>query len=317
MTLSNRGPEDKFNLALPVPQELNPENLTIRMMGVNDSLLFCLRDLCRVCGDIRIDSAKKSLDAEDQQKVKWQTLGGVQDLTFVTEAGFYQVVMTSRSSRVKPFRLWVTREVLPCIRRYGCYPAPPPKSQRSVAIKYWSERLRTTVLDHHRHILQKIGKSHWSVFTVLQTHMLIAEDEFVRHNLPVKQTDLPDGSAGQMWSKHREGKPWAQPFHFAPLEMPGRLMPNGQNFVADVKVYDPSELTHFQFWFFNEYLPNHLPKYLRNKESLKSTGLSPASAADHINLTTHGTPATLLAKERAGLTAAGGFIPYVPRISGS
>lgn len=40
---------------------------------------------------------------------------------FVTESGFYDVILQSSSPRVKPFRKWVTSEVLPAIRKNGGY----------------------------------------------------------------------------------------------------------------------------------------------------------------------------------------------------
>lgn len=48
-------------------------------------------------------------------------LGRNQKVTFVNEDGFYDVIMRSDSSLAKPFRKWVTSEVLPSIRKTGSY----------------------------------------------------------------------------------------------------------------------------------------------------------------------------------------------------
>ena len=40
---------------------------------------------------------------------------------FVTESGFYDVILQSSSPNVKPFRKWITSEVLPSIRKTGSY----------------------------------------------------------------------------------------------------------------------------------------------------------------------------------------------------
>ena len=42
----------------------------------------------------------------------------------VTESGFYDVILFSDSPKVKPFRKWVTSEVLPSIRNHGAYLTP-------------------------------------------------------------------------------------------------------------------------------------------------------------------------------------------------
>lgn len=49
------------------------------------------------------------------------TLGGVQQGNFLTEAGFYRVVLRSRSAVVEPFKKWVVSDVLPSIRKTGQY----------------------------------------------------------------------------------------------------------------------------------------------------------------------------------------------------
>jgi prophage antirepressor-like protein len=43
------------------------------------------------------------------------------DATFLSEPGFYRVVFRSRATVAEPFKRWVTREVLPSIRKTGQY----------------------------------------------------------------------------------------------------------------------------------------------------------------------------------------------------
>ena len=52
-------------------------------------------------------------------------LGRIQNATFVTEAGLYEVVLRSDKPEAKPFRRWVTSEVLPSIRKTGAYSLQP------------------------------------------------------------------------------------------------------------------------------------------------------------------------------------------------
>jgi Uncharacterized phage-encoded protein len=42
-------------------------------------------------------------------------------MTFVNESGFYDVLLQSDAPQVKPFRKWVTSEVLPSIRKHGAF----------------------------------------------------------------------------------------------------------------------------------------------------------------------------------------------------
>lgn len=52
------------------------------------------------------------------------TNGGIQRLTFIDEGNLYQCILGSRKKEVKPFVDWVTREVIPAIRKTGAYFTP-------------------------------------------------------------------------------------------------------------------------------------------------------------------------------------------------
>lgn len=52
-------------------------------------------------------------------------LGRTQNATFVNEAGLYEIVLRSDKPEAKPFRRWVTGEVLPSIRKTGAYSLQP------------------------------------------------------------------------------------------------------------------------------------------------------------------------------------------------
>ncbi|MEZ5688686.1 MAG: BRO family protein [Caenibius sp.] len=55
------------------------------------------------------------------------TLGGPQAVTIINESGFYSLLLTSRKPVAKAMKRWLTTEALPSIRKYGCYPPPPPR----------------------------------------------------------------------------------------------------------------------------------------------------------------------------------------------
>ena len=49
------------------------------------------------------------------------TIIGNSTANFITESGFYDVLLYSDAPQVKPFRKWVTNDVLPSIRKHGAY----------------------------------------------------------------------------------------------------------------------------------------------------------------------------------------------------
>ena len=95
----------------------------IRTAGTADNPMFCLADVCQAIGIANARNVKNRLDEEDVHLVDTPTSGGIQQITFVTESGLYDVIIRSDSEQAKPFRIWVTREVLPAIRKTGSYTA--------------------------------------------------------------------------------------------------------------------------------------------------------------------------------------------------
>ena len=67
---------------------------------------------------------KKMADRlEDDEKGRTQitTPGGNQETWIINESGLYSVILRSDKPEAKPFRKWVTSEVLPSVRKHGIY----------------------------------------------------------------------------------------------------------------------------------------------------------------------------------------------------
>ena len=82
---------------------------------------FCLADLCKAINVTNHRNVAKRIDQEGVRRMDILTQGGLQQVLFVTEAGMYEVLLRSDSEEAKPFRKWVTSEVLPSIRKTGGY----------------------------------------------------------------------------------------------------------------------------------------------------------------------------------------------------
>lgn len=93
-------------------------------IAINESNepLFCLADVCAVIGINNSRDVKNRLDKDDVGLIDTiDNLGRNQQVTFVTESGLYDTIIRSDSEKAKPFRKWVTSEVLPSIRKHGAY----------------------------------------------------------------------------------------------------------------------------------------------------------------------------------------------------
>ena len=77
--------------------------------------------MCDCLGIANSRDAVSRLDDDEKGVGKADTLGGGQDMTMISESGLYALIMRSNKPEAKPFRKWVTSEVLPTIRKTGMY----------------------------------------------------------------------------------------------------------------------------------------------------------------------------------------------------
>ena len=91
----------------------------------NGNPLFCLVDICTSIGIVNHRNVKNRLDKDDVYLIDTPTSGGLQSIIYVTESGMYDVILRSDSPKAKPFKKWVTGDVLPTIRKTGSYSIQP------------------------------------------------------------------------------------------------------------------------------------------------------------------------------------------------
>lgn len=100
----------------------NPEFGTVRAIrDESGEPMFVAKDVCAVLELKNPRSSIALLDDDEKGVLSVDTPGGKQQMTTVTEPGFYKLVMRSRKPEAKAFQRWVTHEVLPALRRGGGY----------------------------------------------------------------------------------------------------------------------------------------------------------------------------------------------------
>lgn len=91
------------------------------MRGEDGEPMFVAKDICAILDLGNPRSSIALLDDDEKGVHSVDTPGGRQQMTTVTEPGFYKLVMRSRKPEAKAFQRWVTHEVLPALRRDGGY----------------------------------------------------------------------------------------------------------------------------------------------------------------------------------------------------
>jgi prophage antirepressor-like protein len=146
-----------LELVLTVPDDASATGFTrLQMMGTQEKPLLAANDVGAILGHSNIRKAMAGLDDDEKGVTERYTPGGKQRIAVVNEAGLYKLIFTSRIPAAKRFQRWVVWEVLPTIRRHGCYPAPAAKAKGGLTDAGWVEGLLTVVADGQKLIASQM-----------------------------------------------------------------------------------------------------------------------------------------------------------------
>ena len=108
----------------------------------NGEKWFVLKDVCDILGLGTPARVAERLD-EDEVSLAHLTdsIGRKQEMTIISESGLYNVILRSDKPEAKPFRKWVTSEVLPAIRKTGAY-STNEKPSKALEIKEMNAKVR-------------------------------------------------------------------------------------------------------------------------------------------------------------------------------
>jgi prophage antirepressor-like protein len=130
------------------------KDVSLNAVEIDGTPWFVLADVCRVLEISKHRDAASRLDDDERGSVVVDTLGGPQETITVSESGLYSLVLTSRKPQAKPFRKWVTTEVIPSIRKTGQYSAErvsPEQQELRMKDHFKLQRKYIAVLDELEH----------------------------------------------------------------------------------------------------------------------------------------------------------------------
>ncbi|MFE3201275.1 Bro-N domain-containing protein [Embleya sp. NPDC059237] len=109
----------------------------VRVTMIDGDPWFCVFDICAALDHSNSRMAVANLDQDERTIVRIDKTAGQQgsrnnfagtpnrggnpNMTFISESGLYTLIIRSNKPQAKPFRRWVTHDVLPTIRRTGRY----------------------------------------------------------------------------------------------------------------------------------------------------------------------------------------------------
>lgn len=100
------------------------EGNDVRTVKQGEDVWFVAKDVCDILEINNPSQALSRLEYYEKSSIILNdgTAGNPKRLA-VSESGLYSLIFSSRKKEAKEFRLWVTRDVLPAIRREGIYVA--------------------------------------------------------------------------------------------------------------------------------------------------------------------------------------------------
>lgn len=140
----------------------------------NAEPLFMAKDVCEVLGISKYRDAVSKLSEDERVSAKMDTLGGKQSAIFVTESGLYHLIFRSNKPEAEVFRLWVTKEVLPSIRKTGSYTLADPtqmanmieevfvRVSRGVSLTPHKRKPGTKLNDEEKDTLDRLANDYWA-----------------------------------------------------------------------------------------------------------------------------------------------------------
>lgn len=128
----------------------SPEFGQLRTIIKDGEIWFVGRDIAEALGYSDTKSALiDHVDIEDKNIFKSGDLPPLnfvipnRGMTFINESGLYSLVLSSKLPNAKKFKRWITKEVIPSIRKHGMYMTSPVAQQ---AINNPTEFLARAVL---------------------------------------------------------------------------------------------------------------------------------------------------------------------------
>lgn len=185
---------------------------------LEDEVWFVASEVCKLLDIQNVTQAVSSLDDDEKLPYVLHRSGQNRSVTLISESGLYALIFKSKKPSAKQFRKWVTKEVIPSIRRTG---------------SFGINRLETpNFIIRFNDNWDRTDKGYFSIISELFIR-LYGRFEKVGYQIPNKaftgKEIRPDVSVGIRFSKYLKQK---YPEHLDKFKMYNHKFPNGNEVEA-------------------------------------------------------------------------------------
>ncbi len=170
--------------------EIQYSDRVIRMVGTKEQPEWVAADVCDVLDIANHRNAVADFADDEKGVALIYTLGGSQQMVTVTESGLYRLITRSRKPEAERFQRWVFHDVLPSIRKHGCYPPPDALT--------WAGNDRAIVQVDHRAVAAVVVEALKPSFDELRRGNQRIEQKLdnLHERLPVIRKEIPTWVTG-------------------------------------------------------------------------------------------------------------------------
>lgn len=164
-------------------------NKPLRAYRDGDTFWFVANDVCDI---LEIENSRQfieQLDPDEKGVSKLATRGGPQTMNLLSESGLYLATIRSNKPVARKFTRWVTKEVLPGIRRTGRYSGSTDENDRALfaetsqAVRRMGSHVRA-VAEHLALTEQELSRTRHHLTQVAEICENAVERDLQLHGLP-------------------------------------------------------------------------------------------------------------------------------------
>ncbi|EMK3386240.1 MULTISPECIES: BRO-N domain-containing protein [Vibrio harveyi group] len=224
--------------------EFGLNNLTA--ININSDVWFLAEEVCRALDLKDMKGALDRLD-DDERILSPMAIGGRNEI-IISESGLYALVFASRKPNAKAFQKWITKEVIPSIRKTGGFGQPQVPNFVVRFNDNWA----------------RVDTGYFSVISELFVR-LYGRFEHEGYRIPDKALDgkeiRPDVSVGLLFSKYLQKN---YPHLADDYKMYNHVFPSG--FECEARQYQNNLLPIFIEFVDNEWIPQRAAGYFKPRD---------------------------------------------------
>lgn len=224
------------------------DNLTT--IEIDNEIWFVANEVCKLLDIKNASDAVSRLDDDEKQTSVIPISGQKRQVNLISESGLYALIFKSNKPSAKQFRKWVTKEVIPSIRKKG---------------SYGINRLETpNFIVRFNDNWDRTDKGYFSVISELFIR-LYGRFEKVGYQIPNKaftgKEIRPDVSVGKLFSSFLKQK---HPEHLDKFKMYNHRFPDGNE--VEARQYENTLLPIFIQFVDEVWIPECATKYFKDRD---------------------------------------------------